>query len=96
MEVMENCGPAINQFSGTSIGIELHNRQFSVHTPNNLVNVNPVCCALGLGLGKDYIQPWQTFIFQFDSQLRDFSYVISCEIMRGVFRHLQRQGGLAK
>ena len=66
-----------------------------VHTPNNLVNVNPVCCALGLGLGKDYTAS-QTFIFQFDSQLRDFSYVISCEIMRGVFRHLQRQGGLAK
>ena len=57
MEVIENCGPAINQFSGTSIGIELHNRQFSVHTPNNLVNVNPgVCRALALGLGKDYIQ----------------------------------------
>ena len=93
MEVIENCGPAINQFSGTSIGIELHNRQFSVHTPNNLVNVNP---CLGTRTGKRLHTASQTFIFQFDSQLRDFSYVISCEIMRGVFRHLQRQGGLAK
>ena len=93
MEVIENCGPAINQFSGTSIGIELHNRQFSVHTPNNLVNVN---LCLGTRTGQRLHTAWQTFIFQFDSQLRDFSYVISCEIMRGVFRHLQRQGGLAK
>ena len=69
MKVIENCGPAINQFSGTSIGIELHNRQFSVHTPNNLVNVNLVCCALGLGLGKDYIQHGKPLFFSLTHNL---------------------------
>ena len=70
MEVIDNCGPAINQFSGTSIGIELHNRQFSVHTPNNLVNVNlGVCYALGLGLGKAYIQHGKPLFFSLTHNL---------------------------